>query len=193
MKKLLIFVLVLGLTSVANGGLLNISVNGNIDPQDSEYYLTPSEVVTLDIHVGADISSGNNEGYWVMYCQTQCASISGGYVTEPWASDPSLDIFIDDDAVGNGGIPIPAGTNGVWGGIFTFGTVIPASTILYDGIIFHCESDAPECLDTVITLQRVNDDWTMGDILDTLVIHQVPEPASMLLLGLGGLLLRRRK
>lgn len=29
--------------------------------------------------------------------------------------------------------------------------------------------------------------------LDKVTIHQVPEPASMLLLGLGGLLLRRRK
>lgn len=193
MKKLLIFALVLGVSSVANGALsLDISVNGEWDPP-ADIYLTPSETATLDIHIGADITSGTNEGYWVLYAQTACATISGGYITEPWASDGTIDAFIDDDAVNNGGMDIPAGTNGVWGGIFTFGSAIPACTTFYDGIIFHCESMDPGCRETVVTLQHWNDDWTAGEILDTVIIHQIPEPASMLLLGLGGLLLRRRK
>lgn len=32
-----------------------------------------------------------------------------------------------------------------------------------------------------------------GEFADDLIIHQVPEPATMCLLGLGGLLLRRKK
>jgi hypothetical protein len=34
---------------------------------------------------------------------------------------------------------------------------------------------------------------TTGVIEDTLTIHQIPEPTTIALLGLGGLLLRRRK
>jgi hypothetical protein len=40
MKKLLILMLVLGLTSVA-GAALHISVNGNMNPIDSQYTLLP--------------------------------------------------------------------------------------------------------------------------------------------------------
>jgi hypothetical protein len=36
-------------------------------------------------------------------------------------------------------------------------------------------------------------DYGYANVIDIVTIHQVPEPASMLLLGLGGLLLRRRK
>jgi hypothetical protein len=37
-------------------------------------------------------------------------------------------------------------------------------------------------------------DGGVGTLLDTLTIHQVPEPTTLALLGLGGLLaLRRRK
>jgi hypothetical protein len=53
----------------------------------------------------------------------------------------------------------------------------------------HC--DGPESYDT---LYLVNADD--GIVLDTLIIHQmsnVPEPMTLMLLGLGGLLLRRRK
>jgi len=55
---------------------------------------------------------------------------------------------------------------------------------LIDNITFHCEGLG---------------DVTMGlydgnfELLDTQVVHQVPEPISMALLGLGAMMLRRRK
>jgi len=57
-----------------------------------------------------------------------------------------------------------------------------------DGVLasdeFHCtgEGDVP--------LAIYDDD---GNLLDDLIIHQVPEPATLALLGLGGLLLRKRR
>jgi hypothetical protein len=42
-----------------------------------------------------------------------------------------------------------------------------------------------------ITLWDVGEGY--GSPQDTIIVHQIPEPTTMLLLGLGGLLLRRRK
>ena len=75
--------------------------------------------------------------------------------------------------------------------------------VLIDEIWFHCDSDTPVNDVTVLLtsggINVVNPD-TMdlstipaGTILDTLIIHQIPEPMTMALLGLGGLALIRRR
>ena len=48
MKKLLVLLMVLGIASAANAALL-ISVDGVVDPPDSEINLQPSETAILDI------------------------------------------------------------------------------------------------------------------------------------------------
>ena len=50
----------------------------------------------------------------------------------------------------------------------------------------HCDHGPSEDIIYLIDLNT-------GAVEDTLLIHQVPEPMTVLLLGLGGLLLRRRK
>ena len=99
------------------------------------------------------------------------------------------EIDIEDDAAGNG-IPVPEGENGVWGWVFTFGDPIPADTVIYDYIEFHCEcANGP----TTITLWCLDVKNLVPDFIwDTVVIHQIPEPATVLLLGFGGILLRRK-
>ena len=186
MRKLLILTLVLGLTSVASAAL-QISVNGDQNPIDSTIYLTPSQEIMLDIWTDIDIPTGGaGEGMWALTCNTGCATITGGDVV---ISNADWDIGIEQDAVGSGVVGLPAGHNGVMGYIYCSGAAIPAGTI-YDYIVFHCETDNGP---TVVSLVQLDDYMNVIAEWDTVTIHQVPEPASMLLLGLGGLLLRRRK
>ena len=188
MKKLLVLLLVLGMASYASAAL-QISVNGDPNPEDSTIYLDVSDTVMLDIYSTVPIAAGDpgeNE-YWGLTCQTSCGYISGGMAVQVGA-DWSFEIF--DDAAGVGMGNLPQGENGVGGMMATFGAPIPADT-LYDEIIFHCESlNGP----TTVTLWRADDGGVVFETWDTVVIHQIPEPATMALLSLGGLfLLRRRK
>ena len=73
------------------------------------------------------------------------------------------------------------------------------SYILLDNILVHCLGPGDVTL-SLIAAGPVyyNDDvggafstlYAAGTVLDSIVIHQVPEPATLALLGLGGLFLR---
>jgi hypothetical protein len=190
MKKLLIFVLVLGMASLASAMTLNISVDGIVDPPDSLITLYPSDYVTLDIH-----SSGYHNGpdyddavYFALVADTGYGTISGGHVCIPPAPG--------DSSIIEGVSPVDAGMcsepeNGIYGWIgalITSGSVDTPAGIYFDEIVFHCEGPG----DVVVKLYTTTDFSTI-DLVDSVVIHQIPEPATIALLGLGGLLLRRRK
>ncbi len=85
-----------------------------------------------------------------------------------WGSEPYPEgIFMDLAVVV---VPIPP---------------LPVGTLV-DNIIFHCEVPGD------VTLTLVGDYENGIEVLDTQIIHQLPEPMTMCLLGLGGLFLRRR-
>jgi hypothetical protein len=183
MKKLLVLMLVLGMTSLASAAMtLQISVNGVQNPVDSQININPSDHLVLDIWTTADIlNTGEGWGWWALTAKTADATVSGGVTL--WEGDA----FIYPDAVGNG-VPVPAGENGPFGQIgLAVVAKIPAGGKVYDQIDFHCVWQPN---DVIITLWDVTGDPT---VLDRVTIHQIPEPATMLLLGLGGLFLRRRK
>ena len=188
MKKVLALLLVLGLVSSASAAL-QISVGGDKEPVDSEISIPVSGHLILDIWTTAAISVGEGETYYALACDTTMGSISGGYAKEPYASDTTLTLTIDDDAVGYGWVPLPTGENGVYGGVFSTGGEIPSGAVIFDGIDFHCEKLG----DATVKLYEVTSSWQIGTLLDSVVIHQVPEPMTIALLGLGGLFLRRRK
>lgn len=180
MKKILIVFAVLAMASAANAALY-ISVNGRIDLEDTDFTLAPSESCVIDItgdgqtnpgafYMGIDLGS------------TGAGSLNIDNATLVYAGSQA-DIYWEDyEYIANllnvenpfvhvelTDIAIPP---------------LPLDGLLVDDIVFHCEGIG----DVTIALYDEN-----GYFVDSQVIHQVPEPMTFALLGLGGLFLRRRK
>jgi hypothetical protein len=181
MKKLLVLLTVVGLAAMASA-TLQISVEGDRDPTESEWGILPSQHLVLDIWTDAEILPGSaEEGWWCLIVLPEEASITGGasLITE----ESGITIY-------PGPVPAPPvpGANGVYG-LIALGTIsgIDADTTIYDGIDFHCE----DMIDATVILAfgPAIGAWTE---VDRVVIHQ-PEPMTVALLGLGGLFLRRRR
>jgi hypothetical protein len=197
MKKLLALALVCALSMVANAAFV-ISVEGQ--PNPGEITVMPSDYVKLDIDlvgkiVGADLSL-IVEGRGV---------IDVADITFP--NNGAMPNEYNIPFYAWGGAPAVAATdlNGPqFLGIGMFasqGVRAVGPFTVADNIMFHCEEEG----DVTITLvsgigqfglvnMGADGNIANGDILDTLIIHQIPEPMTMALLGLGGLgLLRRRR
>jgi hypothetical protein len=185
MKKLLVLALVLSMATMASAALtLEINVSGAVANQDGSYTIAPSDHLVIGITTPGGVLTDADQGDFVMVSNIGLGAISGGVVENSavWWTNT-----LADDAVAFGA-PVPEGMNGVAGSVAIMGFTIPAASLLFSGIDFHCEANG----DTVITIYQ--HDWsTPGQILDSVVIHQIPEPITMTLLGLGGLFLRRRK
>lgn len=169
MKKLLILMLVFGMVSAANAAIM-LSVDG--DTSQDEIDLPVSETVTI--------------GVFVTDTADYLAYLSFGYVSEggfelsnpryPWPGVPP--------------IIIPYPINDVIE--FELSLTPPPDWILEPGIWFEVDFTCLAAnVDVFVEL------WDAADLsapADSLTIHQIPEPMTLALLGLGGLfLLRRRK
>ena len=225
MKKLAVLIMVLGMASLANAAVLELSVDGNTSL--TEYWMAPSDTFVLDVfassgYIGGDfiITLSNDQGamsyddqtdgpIWYATTYINPIDIGGGEY---------FDQVVDFDfAFGiTGGeatpdIPTTSTQIGIGGG--NFGTPIPFAEghyegqVVVDGIVFHCEEatdvtititaagdpQAGEGITTDLDFDGTNETILGGTVIDTILIHQTPEPATMALLGLGGLLLRKRK
>ena len=188
MKKLLVLMLVLGMASAANALVVQISAGGDPEPIDSEIWLMPSETIVLDIVCtsGHDSTAADDQ-FWALVVDPQYGTITGGVCCMPPA--PSMSALYGPSIQTDwpGFVQLP--DDGPWGCIASAPGEAAPPGIYFDEFIFHCE----EVGDAIIQLWTSPDGVTMT-LQDTLIIHQIPEPATMLLLGLGGLaLLRRRK
>jgi len=208
MKKLLIFMLVLGLASAANAVIV-----GSYTLQVSDVCTGPySAVVDSELYLyppSATLWIGVNNGVAGSEVDTQMGQFYLGIKQHIVGYDGEDPIYAADTVwTGNyidfrpplvAAAPVPAneyyGIGDVGGGLIlsvwalTLTDGNPASRQgvgVLDAKELHCES-MPS--DDVIYLINMDD----GTILDTIVIHQMPEPATIALLGLGGLLLRRRR
>ena len=167
--------LVLGIASMATAGL-TITVNG-APAEDSSIVMLPSDYALIGLY--NDGSVDKTIGYLAI--ESGPGSWTGGYAVYRGPEGPA--------------------TGSSYAYAYYYGPVtgMGDTWILFDadadpgnlngiGILgdweFHC--DAPG--DVVITYT----DSATG-LMDTLIIHQIPEPVTMALLGLGGLFLRRRK
>ncbi len=174
MKKLLVVMLVMAMASAANAALL-ISVNGVVDPCDTAIILGASDYVTIDVY-----SDGNTIA---MYDVAMTISGPGSLdLTNGWNYQLPGGV---DDGLGW------AETGMVWLDLFLLpvqGVTPPImeGTVI-DGIVLHGESIG----DIVLTLTTFDGE----PIFDTQIIHRaaIPEPTTLLLLGLGGLVLLRKR
>ena len=191
MKKILVLVLLFGIASVANAGLF-ISVNGDLNPVSSEIFLEPSQTAVIDIHGDGQSRPGVDNPYLVV---AGPGLIAGGVVLYPGTLSDYMDLaemaivagITEEEFLGY--FKDYAGIDAVDAGwaILDDGTIpqAPLQGVLVDDIILHCEAIG----DVELTL-LTND---FATVLDSVIIHQVPEPITFALLGLGGLFLRRRK
>jgi len=191
MKKLLILMLVLGLASMAQADLKirlyypNGSVYDGKDLQISD---------NLEIRIES-INGNTADSNPCLYTDETYGVIGkAGSVTRippaPDASGINAGSAKDNLVTGLG-----LTEDGICGTVSAFVALPPyANGFYFDTISFHCEAVG----DSVLWLYDIYANWdvrvSQGAVLmDTVTIHQIPEPATMLLLGLGSLLLRRRK
>ncbi|MBN1795763.1 MAG: PEP-CTERM sorting domain-containing protein [Sedimentisphaerales bacterium] len=180
MKRIFILLAIVSIACSANAAL-QISVNGDKDPANSEYTIAPSQNLILDIWTNTTISPGVGEGTFALVCLTQNGTISGG---ENVSDEPSLYIYSFDSYEGH---------TGIWASV-TLGTApsLAANSTLVDNIDFHCEWQPNDVLIELL-YDPVYPVYGVSEVVDSVIIHQAPEPITMSLLGLGGLLLRKRK
>ena len=170
MKKLLILSLVLGIASLASAGL-SLSVDG-ADAGDT-IELVPSDT----IWIGAATDQEAGFAAYIIMTVPATGSWTGGNVVHDdnfpgavpgWTYygtgvDPAMDAWFYNGSIATTD-PFPVG--------------------IHAEVEFHCDGPG----DVIITL------FDEGfNPVDTVTIIQTPEPATMGLLALGGLFLRRRK
>jgi hypothetical protein len=187
MKKLIGAFLVLAMASVAWAG----TVWFEIDPADIKDSYNPSDVIRINLVADFDV------------CTVGIGEIAsnGGSVPNIIGFNPKF------TPVGPPGIPINNGgtlIEYIAGSVAMGQPGAPAGEWLY-AFEFHVP-DVPAS--TMITIDDVTDytaappkytsinspDWTVmvSDVVP-LTIHEIPEPMTIALLGLGGLFLHRRK
>jgi len=185
MRKMLILMLILGAGSIASAMSLQISVNGDANVTPKPITLSPSQNAELDIWTpDGYIPGGPDDYYWglvVLNNYEGTITLDSGQCLMPPAPDlASMLAAADNDEF------FP-GSGGTYGCIMSGSGLTAPAGIYFDEIIFHCDSPHDVTLQLWVTL-----DFGTFNLADQVIIQQIPEPATMVLLSLGGLLFRKR-
>ena len=158
--------LVLGLASAANAALV-LSINGSTDISEITIEVTTN--FTIDVY--SPIAFVDQA---VVFVDGPASHTGAGTVYTPPA--PSTLVATDYGVFGEYDHAF---------GLAMSSPVTIAGVGTWWDIVFHCDGTG----DVTIELH----DNTGANLIDSAVVHQVPEPMTIALLGLGGLFLRRRK
>jgi hypothetical protein len=223
MKKLLVLMLVLGLAATASALPVGFSLKvaydmpdgsappaeNYFDPVDSELYLLPSQTLWIGIYNSTAGVKGQLQKPMLMLgiVQPPQGSANTVWLTDKVAQykgapgDPQVEgvsppFYRGDPLVEGAPANEYLGITDFWddGSLYvdlwlsdlSDGKPDTGNDIgVLDAKDLHCEFGPSD--DTIIL-------WSQdAEELDRIVIHQIPEPATIALLGLGGLMLRRRK
>ena len=184
MKKLLVLMLVLGVASLANATLV-------LDTMYDGSPIEEGDSISVNIYSDAAMTAFEAHTWALIVTDGAVGAVSGG---DPVAiADLSNTIIgaVEDTA----SVLNPAGSTGLFGGtLWASFTSSLDPTVVYQNFTITCLDGEIDALVQLWELTDIgNDTWEFTTLTDEVLIDQVPEPASMLLLGLGGLLLRRRK
>ena len=190
MKKLIVLVMVFGLATAANATLVD-AVNAAFEfslgglPQPDEVTIIcdePSGQIVLDLKLlDGHTTGGFQFDYRLSNAQAELLATN---VVLSDAFDQGLSVMSS------------SAQNYEFGGAQVFNADLAGPITMMDQLVLHCLEATDVILTIVSTATSVIDGTTYYDTgvtVHTLTIHQVPEPATLALLGLGGLLLRRRK
>jgi hypothetical protein len=202
MKKLLVLLLVFGITSVAHAGyvdILIVSLNGEFIDPVKEITISESDWVDIDI-----IYSTATEGQRMTQCFVELLLTGMGTLDVSDLTFPE-GVYDFDATYSPGTTEVVAGKQYLLQyseGIAGTGVVYPGG-IAIDHILVHCD-DFPDEVVVTMTDAPVAGAGTMemdpfglvgmGITLGpAITITQIPEPMTIALLGLGGLFLLRRR
>ncbi len=171
MRRLLLVVTFMCLCSTANAALL-FSVDGVVNPPDTEVTMMMSDIVTIGIF-GDGQSPENTYLMGLTINSPASLDISGAGGNVYWIDEPGLAemLGLQNPFVGIDLISWPPE---------------PLLGTLVDNIRLHCEGLG----DMVLML------FDSGDppmVMDSQVLHEVPEPMTIALLAVGGLAILKRK
>jgi len=176
MKKLIVLTVILGLSTVANAGL--VSTDGPVSTGNVSWDVVGGQLVGYNATGVADVA-----GYWVVMgdAHVTVSAIS------PLVGDNYEGSLVEDVADQFNAGDLGKVGDGGWGGYdLSGGTGGIYTPIAGDWYVFDLSGDASVSTPGYINVGLYPD--LAGEMLTV-----IPEPATIALLGLGGLLLRRRR